>query len=614
MQPDGSGATLLTSQPVRTDAQWSPDGTRVAFTGTDGDFNDVFAINDDGTGLTAAHQRRQQSAARSGRRTAHELPALGDAGGERRRKQPPVARQTASPAGGRPTARGSSTARAAPLGVPADVWVVNSDGTGAQQLTSNPASEQAIAFSPDGSKILFLVDSGGQSDVWTMNAERLEPAEPHQLARARAGRLWSPDGAAHPVRERTVHAPDHINGTLYSMTADGTDVRPLTTGTSGVWSPDGTKIAFSRYDPDTEESAAYVMNADGTGVILIRDTAFVDDLVADWEPVPVVNRAPDCSTVTAATTVLGGKANLISATLRGATDPDGDAVALRVTGVTQDEPLTGPGDTDVYRRPGRRDSRRGARAQRGQQQGRRPRVPDLVRGRRRPRGHLLRHREGVRAAQGPGGRLRARRATTRSASPTPLEPKPRGAAGGLGQRRRPRRTRRPAGRRSRAARSGRPTAISNGSRAVGVQQQDPHLAAVAGVDQARRVDERDAVPRGQAGARQHQARVALRDRDRDAGADARPLPRADRRGLGRAQVPAGVVLVRALGRARRVGEPLELDASLRRRAPVQLVAGACARRPPPARAPCTRTPSRGVLALEVAGHARAAPTGPRRAS
>ena len=51
VQPDGSGATQLTSQPVRTDAQWSPDGTRVAFTGTDGDFNDVFVINDDGTGL-----------------------------------------------------------------------------------------------------------------------------------------------------------------------------------------------------------------------------------------------------------------------------------------------------------------------------------------------------------------------------------------------------------------------------------------------------------------------------------------------------------------------------------------------------------------------------------
>ena len=58
---------------------------------------------------------------------------------------------------------------------------------------------------------------------------------------------------------------------------------------------------------------------------------------------PVPNRPPDCSTVTAATDI-AKKSNLITVTLRGATDPDGDPVALRVTGVTQDEPLTGPGD------------------------------------------------------------------------------------------------------------------------------------------------------------------------------------------------------------------------------------------------------------------------------
>ena len=226
--------------------------------------------------------------------------------------------------------------------MPADVWVVNSDGTGAQQLTSSPASEQAIAFSPDGSKILFLVDSSGQSDIWIMNADGSGPQNLTNSAARERGASWSPDGTR-ILFVSNLPAPDHINGTLYSMAADGTDVRALTTGASGLWSPDGTKIAFSRYDPGTEESAAYVMNADGTGVTLIRDTAFVDDLVADWEPLPVVNRAPDCSTVTAATS-LAKKSNLITVTLRGATDPDGDAVALRITGVTQDEPLTGPGD------------------------------------------------------------------------------------------------------------------------------------------------------------------------------------------------------------------------------------------------------------------------------
>src|SRR5439155_17310193 len=35
---------------------------------------------------------------------------------------------------------------------------------------------------------------------------------------------------------------------------------------------------------------------------------------------------------------------LVKVTLRGATDPDGDPVALTVSGVTQDEPVNGKGD------------------------------------------------------------------------------------------------------------------------------------------------------------------------------------------------------------------------------------------------------------------------------
>ena len=66
-----------------------------------------------------------------------------------------------------------------------------------------------------------------------------------------------------------------------------------------------------------------------------------------------------------------------------------------------------------------------------------------------------------------------------------------------------------------------PGSTTNVSRAVRVQQHDPQLAAVAGVDEPRRVDHRDPVLRGEARARLDEARVALGDRDGEAGADER---------------------------------------------------------------------------------------------
>ena len=106
--------------------------------------------------------------------------------------------------------------------------------------------------------------------------------------------------------------------------------------------------------------------------------------------------------------------------------------------------------------------------------------------------------------------------------------------------------------------------------------------------------------RRQARARQHQPRAALRDRDRDARCRRSPSPRPDRRGLARAQVPAGVVVVGAL---RRPASPdRRWNSTLTRaRASVELIgAHALGDRRRHARPhPHALT---GVLALEVTRH------------
>ncbi len=86
---------------------------------------------------------------------------------------------------------------------------------------------------------------------------------------------------------------------------------------------------------------------------------------------------------------------------------------------------------------------------------------------------------------------------------------------------------------------------------VGVEKDDFELAAVAAVDEAWRVDDRDAVLSREPGARMDEAGVAFRDRDGEAGSD--ECPRAGRQlySLGRGKVEPRVAGVRA-HRQRRV--------------------------------------------------------------
>ena len=88
------------------------------------------------------------------------------------------------------------------------------------------------------------------------------------------------------------------------------------------------------------------------------------------------------------------------------------------------------------------------------------------------------------------------------------EPNPRAPRSLAGQLGRPRPTSRPATATTTSCAIRMPGSTTNGSLAVGVEQHDAHLAAVAGVDEPGRVHDRDPVARGQAGARLHEAGIA----------------------------------------------------------------------------------------------------------
>ena len=85
---------------------------------------------------------------------------------------------------------------------------------------------------------------------------------------------------------------------------------------------------------------------------------------------------------------------------------------------------------------------------------------------------------------------------------------------------------------------------------VGVEQDDPDFAAIALVDQPGRVHDGQPVPRGQPGARLDEACMPFGDRDREAGADERPLPRSELVPLAGGEIEPGIPGVGALGKHR----------------------------------------------------------------
>lgn len=109
----------------------------------------------------------------------------------------------------------------------AEIYVINADGTGIPaRLTNNVEEERAPAWSPDGTRIVFMCRRGGSDfEICVMNADGTGQV---QLTDNTVGDLtpsWSPDGQK-IVFHRPVGGPGRFQ--LFLMNADGTSQVQLT--------------------------------------------------------------------------------------------------------------------------------------------------------------------------------------------------------------------------------------------------------------------------------------------------------------------------------------------------------------------------------------------------
>lgn len=153
-----------------------------------------------------------------------------------------------------------------------------------------PGYNAESVLSPDGKKIAFTSDRGGDLDIWVMNSDGSSPRQLTHALGYDGGPWWSPDGkkicfrAYHPqtpeeiadykaLLKQSLIRPTTLD--LYVMDSDGSHLRRITNDRAAniadfapTWTPDGKALLFAsnRDDPKRRKFEIYRINIDGTGV------------------------------------------------------------------------------------------------------------------------------------------------------------------------------------------------------------------------------------------------------------------------------------------------------------------------------------------------------------
>jgi Tol biopolymer transport system component len=171
-----------------------------------------------------------------------------------------------------------------------DVFVMKPDGSSVKKLTDSKGVSGDTAWSPNGSLVAFDADRGnrnGFSAIYVMSANGhkirriTKPARPLSDYEPR----FSPDGT-HLVFARARGTADNAPAALFTVRLNGSRLHRLTAFTLHVgasdWSPNGKQIVFEAY-PSGPYGDIYVVDATGgTPVNLTHDTTGQADPV--WSP------------------------------------------------------------------------------------------------------------------------------------------------------------------------------------------------------------------------------------------------------------------------------------------------------------------------------------------
>ncbi|MFL5675911.1 MAG: TolB family protein [Chloroflexota bacterium] len=156
------------------------------------------------------------------------------------------------------------------------LFVARLDGSGQTQITPSGFSDiESYEISPDGDVVAIVAGVNGRPTLFVAKADAsgIQTLETGSIV---WGATFRPTGS--DILFVGPHGTDGSYSGIYLIDRDGTNLRTLIepevdaniSGTA-TWSPDGTRIAYSRWEPRViqQNLRVHVMSADGTGDLIV---------------------------------------------------------------------------------------------------------------------------------------------------------------------------------------------------------------------------------------------------------------------------------------------------------------------------------------------------------